>query len=32
MLSLSVDNITTREPGRLRLIIRTWAAAQPLPA
>lgn len=27
MLSLNVDNITTREPGRLRLIIRTWDAA-----
>jgi len=26
MLSLSVDNITTREPGRLKLIIRTWDA------
>lgn len=27
MLALSVDNITTREPGRLRLIIRTWDTA-----
>lgn len=26
MLSFSVDNITTREPVRLRLIIRTWDA------